>query len=875
MKNALKWVATALAVLLATTSLPANKLRTVQAADFSVWINEICTQNKSCLTDTYGVYSDWIELYNAGDSEMDLSGYGLSDDPAQPLQFTFPEGTMLSAGEHRILFASKQASTASELHTGFALSKNGETVTLASPDGTILQTIAVPALGKDVTYGRSPDGSETFQIMPATPGTANKVIIATPTFSAPSGFYETDFSLSLTAETDTTIYYTLDGSDPTASETAQKYLHSISVQDRTSQPNLWSALAEDNNSATSISRGTGYKAPNFNVDKATVVRAAVQNADGIFSDVVSQTYFVTTGDLAQYQDLTVVSLVTDPDNLFDPEQGIYVTGSQYLNWKNSDAYDPNKSVWDTDNVTNYFSRGKNWEREATLTVFQTGQTVVNQNVGIRIKGASTRNSAQKNFNLYARSVYGASKISYPLIPDNYAADGTRIEQYDSVSLRAISEETRLRDGFAQKLLTGRTNLTKQDMQACVLFLNGEYWGLYEMTEKLSDDFIASNYDIPSKDVAMIKNGGLEEGSQTELNQFYQFCKKYAAADLTNADNYQTVCDFVDIDSMIEHYAAGIYLGTYDWPNYNYGVWRNTGAAIAGNPYSDGKWRFISFDYDYTMGKTYQDFGGVEGYAYDNFQHVANANGFPTNLFLNLLHNENFRNKFVNVYCDYANEVLTPEKAHAMIETYKQDYTDQLANSTVRWWGFFGGTKENNLRYQKNTYLNTTLPQIQTFFQKRANYTIEDMCNYLHLSSSMQTITLKTNGTGSIQINSIVPDTATAWSGQYAPDCPVTLTAIPAKGTEFLGWSGDLSSTAATVTLTLKEAMSITANFSDAQFVPGDVNADGVCSIADVVMLQKWLLNDETVLNHWKAADLCANDRLEVSDLVLMKRLILH
>ena len=96
---------------------------------------------------------------------------------------------------------------------------------------------------------------------------------------------------------------------------------------------------------------------------------------------------------------------------------------------------------------------------------------------------------------------------------------------------------------------------------------------------------------------MIKNGALEEGSQTELNNFYQFFKKYAAADLTNEDNYQAVCDFVDIDSMIEHYAAGIYLGTYDWPNYNYGVWRNTGDTIAGNPYSNGKWRFISFDYD--------------------------------------------------------------------------------------------------------------------------------------------------------------------------------------------------------------------------------------------------------------------------------------
>ena len=139
-------------------------------------------------------------------------------------------------------------------------------------------------------------------------------------------------------------------------------------------------MAEDNNSATSISRGTGYKAPNFNVDKATVVRAAVQNTDGVFSDVVSQTYFVTTSNLAQYQDLTVVSLVTNPENLFDPDTGIYVTGNQYLDWKNSDAYNPDKSVWDTDNLTNYFSKGKEWERKAALTVFQDGKAVVDQNI---------------------------------------------------------------------------------------------------------------------------------------------------------------------------------------------------------------------------------------------------------------------------------------------------------------------------------------------------------------------------------------------------------------------------------------------------------------------------------------------------------------
>ena len=130
MRMASKWMAATLAGLLTVVSIPINALQQTQAADFSVWINEICTQNKSCLTDSYGVYSDWIELYNSSDSAIDLSGYGLSDDPTKPLQFTLPEGTVIAAGEHRILFASKQASTASELHTGFALSKNGETVTL-------------------------------------------------------------------------------------------------------------------------------------------------------------------------------------------------------------------------------------------------------------------------------------------------------------------------------------------------------------------------------------------------------------------------------------------------------------------------------------------------------------------------------------------------------------------------------------------------------------------------------------------------------------------------------------------------------------------------------------------------------------------------
>lgn len=103
----------------------------------------------------------------------------------------------------------------------------------------------------------------------------------------------------------------------------------------------------------------------------------------------------------------------------------------------------------------------------------------------------------------------------------------------------------------------------------------------------------------------------------------------------------------------------------------------------------------------------------------------------------------------------------------MADLYSRDYTEQYANSNVRWWGYFGGSKESNINYNKNLYQGTTLNNIRTFFQQRAGYTLEDMKNYLGLSGSLQTITLKTNGNGRIQINSVIPDTSTgAWTGKY-------------------------------------------------------------------------------------------------------------
>lgn len=846
----------------------------VNAADNDLCINEVCSQNKSCLADSYGKYSDWIEIYNSGNTDIDVSGYGLSDKADVPLKFVFPANTVIRGGEHFVVFASAQESTGNELHTGFSISKNGENLYLSNSNGTIISQVEVPTLGEDCTYGRTPDGSEKFEIMQPTPKAENAYVISAPTFSKGSGFYGTDFSLTLDSAANTTIYYTLDGTDPTTSNTAIQYSGSISVQDRTNQPNIYSKY-EENNTAQSITNGVGYKQPPFNVEKATVVRAAAKSSDGKYSSVVNQTYFITNGNLAKYKDMSVVSLVTNPDNLFDPDTGIYVVGNQFLRWKNSSAYDPNKSIWDADNVTNYFSKGKVWEREADITFFENGQAVVQQGMGIRIKGASTRNHGQKSFNLYARSNYGASKIEYPLLPDNYDIEGKLIDKYDSITLRSVTDAERLNDGLSQGLLEDRDALTTQNMKPCVVFLNGEYWGLYIMTERISDYFIESNYGIQKEDVAILKNEQLEEGEQADFDSFYSFVEEYAKRDLTNDSNYKAVCDFIDIDSLIEHYAAGIYLGTFDWPNFNYGVWKNKGEAIEGNPYSDGKWRFITFDLDYTVGGTYSDFGGVEGYAYDSFCHIAERSGNPTGLFLNLLKNKEFRDKFAAVYCDYANEVAGADKGVARTEMYSNKYADLLADNLTRWWGYFGSPQNETFAWNKQDYQGKVIQRIKTFFSKRGDYTLEDMKNYLGLSGTLQYVTLRTNGHGSIKINSITPDLSNGlWRGKYFTDCPITLTAIPDEGYSFSGWSNGSSDS--TITVTLKETMEFTAEFGEKKTVAGDVNADGNFNIADVVALQKWILADENAgLADWKAADINSDDKLDSADLSLMRRMLIN
>ena len=183
-------------------------------------INEVCSTNKNGITDSYNQHSDWIEIYNNSDSSISLNGYGLSDSENKLFKFTFPDVT-IPAHDYLLIFATKDySSTDTELHAPFNISKNGETLYLSDASGKIIDTVEVPALTADTTYGRYNDGCDSFYTMQPTPSSANEISesskIASPVFSHESGFYNNQFDLSITSENNYKIYYTTDGSVPTA-----------------------------------------------------------------------------------------------------------------------------------------------------------------------------------------------------------------------------------------------------------------------------------------------------------------------------------------------------------------------------------------------------------------------------------------------------------------------------------------------------------------------------------------------------------------------------------------------------------------------------------------------------------------------------------
>lgn len=804
------------------TTLCRTLLRQYQPTDLSgLVINEVCAQNSAVLADRDGEYSDWIELYNGSDTAVSLNGYGLSDDPASPFCWTFPDVSIPAKGYLLVFASDKDVRQGNELHTNFKLSKDGETLTLTHPTLGTVDTVAMPALEEDVAYGRYKNGSKTLSKLTPTPKSTNDTAtmlekIDAPTISQESGFYNANFNVTMEAPSGCKIYYTTDGSDPTTA--SQLYAGSLAVQDRSNEDNVYAEIPD-----TSVSE---EYIPKVKIKKSTILRAIAVNENGISSEVVTKTYFVGFTPTSQYNGCPVISLVTDPDNLFDPTKGIYVKGDVYTEYKKGSGGQPGGG-WgfpvgvgdDGSTPANYNQRGSEWERPAHIDFFEgDGSLGFSQEIGIRTMGGWSRANLQKNLRCYARGEYGESKFKYELIPGaTMELDKTTpLTSYDTFLLRAGGndcERIKLRDRYFQELVRDR-NLAIQDGRPCVVFLDGEYWGVYNIREDYTDDFMKQNYDIPKKEVVMIKVGELEEGEEADMALFNDLISFASNTDLSTAANYAKMCEMIDIDNFIDYFCTEIYIANQDWPNNNYRLWRTR--DVLDQPYGDGKWRWLLYDTEFAM-SLYED--GAQ-YNTDSLSSVMFGSMFGFGgqsgtghiiLFQKLMENADFEARFVRTMLDLRNVNFAPEGAGALLDQFASEYRPLISDNFSRFGPQWILDEGDPLQF-----FSKEVEGIKTFLKGRYEYAPkmlqQNLSNYRSSKLVNVTVQVSSPTAGTVQVNTTTPDfTNGKWTGQYFSGMSITLTAKPAAGHRFVRWSDGTTTAEKTVSLT--EALTLSAEFN--------------------------------------------------------------
>lgn len=628
---------------------------------------------------TGSVASDWVELHNSTGSAVSLAGYGLSNNPKNPAKWVFPD-ISIEPGEYLLLYATGSADKAQKknLKLNFCISSTGEALFFFDPNGKLIDKLSAGRMRSGQSYGR--DGSDNrFYYAEPTPGAQNgkgyEGITQLPAFSVTPGIYDNAVTVAITAGEGETIRYTTDCTTPNAS--SEVYSGELSIS------------------------------------KNSVIRAAAFR-DGYLSGDVATAAYLFRSDGVNHA-LPVVTLVTDPDNLWNSKTGIYATGDQF---------DPDAASYaDTLKSATYYQAkfateeqvDTIWEKPAAFSLFDdNGKQVFTQNVGIRIAGSFGRGRAQKGFNVIARKEYGKGSMEYPFF------ENRPYKEYKAVVLRAGAQDqnrSKIRDELASGLLEGTDiNILYQAYRPTVLYLNGEYWGVYFMKEKRNRFFVAQHENTENNvDLAIGK--GFKQRSYGDNSDWVSLYEYATSHDLSSAEAYAYVSERMDVDSFRDYMIAEIYNGNTD--TYNFQYYRLKG----------GKWKFIFYDFcwgfqspghdtlAFRMGKTPSD--------------VCSAK-----LFAAMLQNKGWRDSFCRRFGELLNTAFAPERVTALIEELYGYVEPEIKREREKFnKDTFMGVKQPNTNLGTYEGFQSEISKLKDFAQRRPEELKRQLQSNLGLSDS--------------------------------------------------------------------------------------------------------------------------------------------
>jgi hypothetical protein len=748
--------------------------------------NELMADNATAHSVGEGGFSDWIELHNPHDTSLNLEGYGLSDDPLQPHRWVFPDRIIPAGGYLLVYAAGDQASPFSALGllaTDFALRSSGETVILSDPFQREIDRVILPPLEPDQSLGRQPDGAPQWhlydlaQVTPGAPNapTTNAVVIDPPEFSVEGGFHDLTVTLLLTTRhPEATVHFTTNGLPPTATATAATATEPL-------------VLA-----------------------RTTVVRAVAVDAEGRTSRETTRTFLIGPRPA-----LPVISIAADPAH-FEFRNG-------YLFGMTSRVLTPQNEVLQT-----YpFSDSNAWrdrEVEIHLEFFEPdGTPGLRQGAGLKVFGGwGSRGYPQKSLALFARRQYGNGSFDHPLFPDQ------EVTRFESLVLRNSGNDnqsthqipprppitefgptrsygsyfvngtfTLLRDALMQQLIADPTDLDTQASRPVVLYLNGEYWGLYNLREKFNDHHVLAHHQLPRGAIDLIEGYGDPRAGDATT---YRAMRDYVnSRNMAVESNYQFVANtYIEIDNFIDYHLSVIYFQNFDIGNIK--SWRPRTPR--------GRFRWMLYDQDYgfhlwpkevypaAMARDYADYTNMFRFATAG---SGTSTGWPnaggrTLLLRRLLANPGFRDRFLLRCADLLNSAFREDRVEAAIHQRAALIRSEIPAHLQRWsWPElqargYGAPYQPEFQPFTAATWETNLLELLNFARTRPDQVRANALDHFNLNGGLGHLHLVTepSGAGQILLNTLLvgPD---PWQGIVFADLTPTLVPVAQPGFTFRHW----------------------------------------------------------------------------------------
>ncbi len=686
----------------------------------AIYINEILSSNVGTNADMvdFDDFSDWIELYNSEDSPVDISGFYISDDLANPTKWQIPSNTIIPAKGFYLLWADDFDDipgqeyirewwprnipyTTQWSHTNFKLDKDGEEVGLYNASGELIDSIVYGSQIEDVSYGRKPDGSANwFFFGEPTPETQNTTegVLTTEfakgvLFSKEGGFYDAPVSVELTSSNGNgTVRYTLDGSEPTSSSIP-------------------------------------YTSP-IQINSNTILSARVFEAGKLPGEIFSGSYFIN-----EDRKLPAFSIIAEQNYVMGKEQGIY--------------------------------RNTLKEREIPINLefFPIeDEDRFSQRVGMRIGGENIFRFAQKPLNIYADGDYGESQMEYQ------AFKHLPYQAYKRLYLRNSGDDwpyTMIRDGMISSILRGEIDNSTQAYRPTVLYLNGEYWGIYNLREKLDKQYFSLHYSTAEADLDHLEStGAIIEGDNADYLALLDFAE---SNDLSNPQNYSAVESQIDVQNLMDFVITQSYLANSSW-GHNREMWRDRG--------NDNKWRWVLVDMD--RGFNDRRIGSNElDDIYDEFE-----------LFQALTSNEGFLNEFIQRYSERINSTFNADRVTSIIDSLQTQIAPEMPRHIEKWgtyidflsipeWGIERGVRSMS-------FWNDEVQTFRTFAEERPDNAIDNLRDQFDLGEQVElTISSNISNKGKIDVNGFFKSIGE--KGIYFEEVPLKLKAYAPPGYAFKSW----------------------------------------------------------------------------------------